>query len=689
MVGTEDEPPSGYLPALDGLRALAVVAVVAYHLDPGAVRGGYLGVDLFFVLSGFLITRLLLSERRETGGIDLASFLARRARRLLPGLVLLLASLGVVARLDPGLVNPAELRGDGLSALFYVANWHFLQAGQSYFGALAARSPLEHTWSLGVEEQFYLVWPLLLLGLAAVFARRSSRGLLLPVGLVAAASALGMALVYDGGRGLDAAYFGTECRAFELLSGALVAIWLESRAVLPGGRRGRPLPAVVGPVCLGTVLAALVALRPGALVFDGGLALVAASASFLVVAAVGPGPVRSLLAAPPLRLLGRASYEVYLWHWPVIVLGDQAFGLRGAERVLVDVAITLVLASVSYAFVDAPLRRARFSRPIGRAVLPVSFALVASVLVAVPLGMVGGALSAARLLGRSAAPGRSGTSVFGVHLPAPSGRIDLGARPSPRHPVRVMFIGDSVMYQLELAIGAGLAATGEGRTAVDGAILGWSPRGRSDFAELAGEIARAHPEVVVAMWTQDNRWVQRHGVAAYETHVLGPLLSLLLARGDGVRGVVFAGQPPQPPSHSWMPDVHADVYAPRGMMMWQQAVTDESRRLPGRVAFAPATAMLEFAGRYATWLPSPGGRLARVRQLDDFHLCVNGGVRYGAGVVEGLVRLLGLPPPKANWWLGSFAAARRWSQLPGYPSGMCPNDPPPRLTPGNAEDQTT
>ena len=687
---------SEHFPALDGLRALAVAAVVAYHLSPRLVPGGFLGVDLFFVLSGFLITRLLLNERLETGRVRLGAFWGRRARRLLPGLFLMLVAVAVAGMVLPGTLDPYSLRGDGLATLFYYANWHFLAVNQSYFGNVALPSPLEQTWSLSIEEQFYLVWPLVLLGLTAVMRRRSPRALLVPILVLAAASVVAMAVVYGGGSGREAAYFGTECRAFELLAGAAAAVVLRGRATdlahrLAEASRPSRLLQAAGLTALTGIVAAIVVCRPGPFVFDGGLALIATGAATLLVASLGPGPLRRLLSTRPLRAIGRVSYEIYLWHWPVIVVGDQVLHLGGLARAAIEVALTLLLAVASYRLVDAPLRRARYDSLLRRAALPVSVAATSVVVLSiVPLSGVAAASSAASL-GRLTAPGNlparpasgrldeAASTVFGVHLGPPVGHIDLGFVPSPRHRVRLMYIGDSVMYQLELALAAGLDSTGEATTAQYGAILGWSPRMRSTLPKLGREIARTHPDLVVAMWTQDNVFVATHGIAAYTREVLDPLLGVLLRPGDGVRGVVVVAQPPQPPRNSWMPDVHADVYDPKGMGMWEEAMREEARRMPGRIAFVPATQMLELDHHYTTWLWSPGGSIERVRQIDDFHLCLNGGVRYGAGAADGITRLLGLPAPRPNWWLDSFAKARRWYQLPKFPPGMCPDDAPATL----------
>ena len=228
-----------YVPALDGLRALAILAVLAFHGGMPWAHGGFLGVDAFFVLSGYLITSLLLAEWEQTGRIDLAAFWERRARRLLPALLLMVAVVTLGARA----LLPAEelrlLRGDGLAALFYVANWRMILRGGDYFAQTASPSPLEHTWSLGIEEQFYLAWPLLvaacLWGRVAVAARRAAlRRAILLCAIGVAVSTVLLAALYraeDPGR----AYYGTDTRGASLLIGAGLAILLARHWT---GRRG-------------------------------------------------------------------------------------------------------------------------------------------------------------------------------------------------------------------------------------------------------------------------------------------------------------------------------------------------------------------------------------------------------------------------------------------------------------------
>src|SRR3954469_19950995 len=222
-----------HLPALDGVRGVAVAGVLAFHGGVAALRGGFLGVDAFFVLSGYLITALLLGEERATGRIRLTGFWARRARRLLPALLVLLAAVLAVSRF---LLPPDELpalRGDALAALLYVANWRLLHRGGGYFAETAAPSPLQHTWSLAIEEQFYLVWPLLLvalLGLVRGRDPRTRRAVVLGTCLAGAAASVATTVLLRGHVDPDRLYYGTDTRAAALLVGAGLAALLSGGA---------------------------------------------------------------------------------------------------------------------------------------------------------------------------------------------------------------------------------------------------------------------------------------------------------------------------------------------------------------------------------------------------------------------------------------------------------------------------
>jgi peptidoglycan/LPS O-acetylase OafA/YrhL len=687
-----------YYPALDGIRALSMIVIFVFHLSASAIPGGYIAVDVFFVLSGFIITRLLLVEYTRRGAIKLGAFWSRRAKRLLPGLFLMLATLALFSMIEPAVVSPYTIRSDGIATLLYYANWHFLSGGHPYFAALGGQSPLLQTWTLAIEEQFYLCWPLLLVAIGWLARRflpkapseesgraRRQRSLLLtfgiPTAVLAFGSVISMMLVSHLGADVNAAYYSTECRGIDLLLGALAAIVIQFGSA--GDRMGRLVESrsrllqavgLLGAAVLFTGMA--VEKGPPGWIFSGGMALFDLGIVLMMVASLAPGPIRAVLALRPLQWTGRVSYELYLWHFPVIlIVARELPAVPFAGRVALDAALTLGLAAVTYHLVDVPLRRASYATLRRRLVLPTGVLVTGSLLVAsVPaVASVGEEASA---LGRTAATSITVRSVFGEVLPAPVGSLRHVPAPTKRSPLRLMFLGDSVMYQLELAASAGLEATGEVKTVSLSAIPGWSPRSSLPWSYFSKAIARRHPQVIVAMWTQDNAYSAAHGSKG-EQAIMDRLLAVLLHRGDGVDGVVLVSEPPQPPSDSFMAVLHADVYSPRGDRLWEAAARGEATRLPGTVAYLPVTAVLQRDGGYSTWLRSPSGAWKRVRQIDDFHLCLNGAVRYGMAVDDGIERLLRIPPPTGEWWHGRWTEAVRFDHLPGYPPGQCPDDLPP------------
>lgn len=361
-----------YRPALDGLRAVAVTAVIAFHLDPRLLPGGWLGVDLFFVLSGFLITSLLMAEYRHWGSIDVLGFWLSRCRRLLPALLLMLLATLLAAAVWAVPSRRSAIAWDVLSALCYVANWRLLLSDDQYFGTvLGMPSPVRHTWSLAIEEQFYLVFPLLVIGLIWL-TRRLAPGrprLVLSIGLaaVAVASASLMAALYAPGTNPVRVYYGTDTRMFELLIGALAGLWLGPHDF--GRRVGahgvpRPVDRVLSRAAWPALLAAVAAFATldenASMLFRGGLVAFCAVVAVPICAAASPLPslFQRVLSHPVPNLIGRLSYSLYLWHWPVIVFGNQAVGdwplvMRGG----LELALTFVLAWLSFRYVETPVRR--------------------------------------------------------------------------------------------------------------------------------------------------------------------------------------------------------------------------------------------------------------------------------------------------------------------------------------------
>jgi len=373
--GTPDRPWV-YHPALDGLRALAVVGVWLFH--DGHLRGGYLGVDLFFVLSGFLITSLLLVEHRRSGRIDLGAFWIRRARRLLPALFLVLAAVVVYALSLAAPTELAPLRADGLATLGYVANWHAIASGVDYWALLGGvRSPLEHAWSLAIEEQFYLLWPLVVL--AVLHLARGRRAPLLAVCLgLALASAIAMLALFDP-EDTARAYQGTDTRATALLIGAAFAC----RAA-PGRWLGRPATAPwldLGALLALAGLAFAWVLLDGqsTFLYHGGFWLTQlAVLALIAVATEAPtARVSRALAWAPLVAVGRVSYGVYLWHWPVfIVLHPERLGLDGLGLTALRALATAALAIASYRLVEQPIRARGLGRVRALVVVPACVALI-------------------------------------------------------------------------------------------------------------------------------------------------------------------------------------------------------------------------------------------------------------------------------------------------------------------------
>lgn len=357
-------PVATRVAGLDGLRAFAVAVVVAFHLTPGAVIGGYLGVDVFFVVSGFIITRLLLIERARTGSIRLGAFWKRRARRLLPALVVLLLACSTVALLVGGDVL-VGLGAQLLTALTFSSNWYFIAAGSDYFAATAPEL-FRNLWSLAVEEQFYLLWPIVLL-LVILRARRGTRIVLLAV--ATAASALAMALLLTPGDPTRV-YYGTGTHAFGLTLGALLAVlgqWWSTRA-LEWPRAARRWLGWVGVVAL-LGLVALAAVMPGAAdwTYRGGLLGVAVLTALVIAALLVPAsPLARVLELGPLRWIGERSYGIYLWHWPVIVLLGAMLPTWTSDPALawalggIAAAITLAAAALSFRYVETPFRRGGF-----------------------------------------------------------------------------------------------------------------------------------------------------------------------------------------------------------------------------------------------------------------------------------------------------------------------------------------
>lgn len=372
MTSTSTEPSAArrptipHLPALDGLRGLAVLGVLLFH--DGRLSGGYLGVDLFFVLSGYLITSLLLAEWKAAGRIDLAQFWIRRARRLFPALLALMPAVALYAAT---LAKPGELlriRWDGFATLGYVANWRAIFAGRSYWDMFEAPSPLEHTWSLAIEEQFYVLWPLLTVAALRLFkgSRRAMFAICLGLGIVSTSL-----LVWHGIRigGTDRAYLGTDTRGAAILFGAALACFLAEFRSSPPTGPSRSLDALglVAVLVLGFSWIRMDGQHR--FLYRGGFLVTEIAVLVLIVCATrgAHSLIGRAFAFKPLTWVGLISYGVYLWHWPLyVVFSPERMHFSGLPLTLLRLSTTFGLSLISYHWLEQPIRKRGlpFGKPI-------------------------------------------------------------------------------------------------------------------------------------------------------------------------------------------------------------------------------------------------------------------------------------------------------------------------------------
>jgi len=510
LVGGDPSAPGQraipFMPGLEGLRGVALVAVLFFHGGFSWAKGGFLGVSTFFTLSGFLITLLLIWEFSTHGRISLRQFWGRRYRRLMPASLLCLAGVVLFGWLvaTPGQV--ANLRGDVLASLLYVANWRFIVTQQSYAQIFSAPSPVLHFWSLAIEEQFYLVFPLVVAGVLGV--ARGSRRALGAVLVVAAAGSLGlMWLLYTPGQDPSRVYYGTGTRAFELLLGALLAIVLSHPAglVMRVPRWAWAAAGIIGAAV--TLFLWSTASQTDSWLYRGGLAGYALMSCLVIVAAIRKGPIHSVLSVRPLRWLGAISYGAYLFHWPIFLwLTPSRTHLAIWPLFVLRVSLTLAVAVVSAWLVENPIRlRVRPKRLRPSVVSALAASLIVIGLVAVTPHRSADDTIDFGPVASPALPGPGGSADVATTVSiAPGATIGDSPNLPPKTPLavgekpRVLILGDSAAYTL----GGGLEKWGRttGLEQVwDAGKLGCSV-GRGGMIRYLGEARAVHD---YCDWTSD------------------------------------------------------------------------------------------------------------------------------------------------------------------------------------------
>ncbi len=638
---------------------MAVLAVFGYHLGFRQLKGGFLGVDVFFVLSGFLITSLLLLEHARTGRISLVRFWGRRARRLLPALLLVLVAIALWESATAATFELPQRRSDLLWALFYGSNWNLVASAQDYFAQYQTASLVRHTWSLAIEEQFYLVWPVMVLG-ALWLARGRTRGIVI-VCLGGIAASVGLMWILYSPADPSRAYYGTEARMHQLLIGALLAVLLVRVRSIRRPRRSGSLATVCG---LGVLLLAFASLGDSSGAYYMGLSAGVAGATAVLIwgLEVAPEslPARALGIAPA-RLIGKISYGVYLWHWPVILAVSApvaafawmpgALGLDASR-----VVFTLAIAGLSYRLVEQPIREGTF--PLIRASLARSAVAIAAATLVVAVAVV--SLTAVPSE-RAFEPGAAALDRLGCQL-----EVCVRYRsPDADAPV-IAVIGDSVARSLdpgvvELARRMGwtyVVAASDGcrvthlLTAVDGDTEKYEPCFEATPGLWRDLLRTWHPDLVlavdsveladlvepsgavVAAGDPEHVIAERHGVQAVAE----------LFADSGTR-LAFVAFPPvvTPPECLRVENQDLDICAipaskDRNVGTYNATLSEVASSYPGQAYLVSLTDHLCPGGICP---PAPGGVFARY----DGHHFTTAGARWVVPLLFGeLLRAGALPP---------------------------------------------
>jgi peptidoglycan/LPS O-acetylase OafA/YrhL len=667
-----------HLPALDGLRGLAVAGVLMFHATH--LKGGFLGVDLFFTLSGFLITTLLLTEHARTGRISLKSFWGRRARRLFPAVIaLLLAVAGYTAIWGRPSDYPG-VRWDGITALFYLANWRSILSGNGYWDQFKPKSPFDHLWSLSIEEQFYVLWPLVV-----ALCLWKFRGRLRPLAIVTVGamwgSVVAMVFMHTNGDDPNRVYMGTDTRIASILAGAVVAILVARFPQRMGSQPRRN--DVIGVAALGVLLASWFVIDgvKAEWLYEGGLFGHAMLTALVIGIAYGRrgGVLARVLAIAPLRWLGRVSYGLYLWHWPVYwAMNPARMGITGWPLTAVRLAVSCVIAEVSYRVIEAPIRHGRPKARVALALVPVAAIACVVALLAVtvapaqptsasvtPPATIVPVTTTVQTIPVSVDPSASSTTVASTTTTTVAKKLSLitGANPTDvraalpnlrvptaANPLRVLLVGDSFMYDAAPGISAALASTGL-ITVTDDSQQGFT-LGKPNWRQIWSDLATPRPELIITMWGTFDTAYYADDPAKY-TATFNEAMKVLTASGAAV---IILGIPPS--------TAGGGVNERKIDRTLNKLYREQVSAFSGQIVYVETDPIVAPNGEATLSIDTPTGK-QRVRKVDLHHFCSEGSARFGDAMLEVFAQLGVATPSTSTWRDQLWRFEKRYNDPPG------------------------
>ena len=625
-----------HLPALDGIRGMAVIGVLLFHGGFTWAKGGFLGVSTFFTLSGFLITNLLVREFEGSHSIDLLRFWGRRLRRLMPAALATVALIGLIWWRIGSADQLASLRGDMLSAIGYVANWRLWTSDVSYGSLFSDPTPFQHFWSLAIEEQFYVVFPIVVVVLMRFGGRR------LLASSCMAAAAVSIALMWLQQSDFDRVYYGTDTRVAELLFGVLLALWWSGRQRNTTTRTSsESLFDVLGFAAIFVILIAwfnTAEASPG--LARGGLPLYALLSTLAIYVATRAGMFSRIFANPALRWAGLLSYGLYLYHWPVfLLLSQDRTGLSLGPLFVVRMIVTIAIALASYFLLEMPVRRGTLfstTRSAGTAAL-VGISAVVVCAFAITLHTPVSTVPYANM--------RVDQLESRLEQLVPQNPVDSNSPP----PARLWIIGDSGAMDVSPALAAAAEATGAS-SIVFGARPGFGLTNGVDWrTDWSNTISEFDPNLAVMLFGGwDLSYIKEKGEAAYES-VVDEAVTLLTS--NGIHVMLLPVMPGGQIDVSAVDRVFANVAARHPDMVSNPSIA------------AALTAPDGSTPRY--WV-GDDGTVHLLRKKDSWHLCQEGAANLADLILAHAATLGWAPDPKnSDWQAGSWRQAWQYDDPPG------------------------